>query len=119
MKKIFCIISISLFLTNCGIVPSEKLFIERVDDFLNKPESYLVMNLGAPTSSYNTDDYKILTYSKKSTESLGILGQKYGDTYNLDCQINFTVSKKSGNVISYNYKGNNCVAYGGLKGVLN
>jgi hypothetical protein len=118
MKKIKCLL-IFLFLSNCEIIPSEKLFVERVEDFLHRPESYLVSNLGAPTSSYITDDYKILTYSKKSTESLGILGQKYGDTYNLDCQINFTVSKKSGNVITYNYKGNNCVAYGGLKGILN
>ena len=118
MKKILSII-ILILLNGCAIVPSEKLFIERVEDFLHRPESYLVSNLGAPTSSYDSGDYKILTYSKKSTESLGILGQKYGDTYNLECQINFTVSKKNGNVILYNYKGNNCVAYGGLKGILN
>ena len=83
MKKILSIITFIL-LNGCAIVPSEKLFVERVEDFLHRPESYLVSNLGAPTSSYDSGDYKILTYSKKSTESLGILGQKYGDTYNLE-----------------------------------
>ena len=46
MKKIL-LISL-LCLTSC----SETLFKERADSFVNKPESNLVMFLGAPISSY-------------------------------------------------------------------
>jgi hypothetical protein len=117
MKKIliliFCFLPFS-----CSSLPSEALFKERIEEFMHRPEAYLVMNMGAPNSSYDAGaEYRILTYSKRTTESFGAMIP--GAFYNLDCQINFTVSKKSGNVISYTYKGNNCVAYGGLKGVLN
>ena len=117
MKKILIFI-IALLPLSCGAIPSESLFKERLEEFMHRPEAHLVMNMGAPNSSYDAGaEYKILTYSKRTIESFGAMIP--GAFYNLDCQINFTVSKKSGNVIAYTYNGNNCVAYGGLKGVLN
>jgi hypothetical protein len=117
MKKILILILFFLPLS-CAAIPSEALFKERLEEFMHRPEAYLVMNMGAPNSSYDAGaEYKVLTYSKTSREHWGAINP--GIYYNLDCQINFTVSKKSGNVITYTYKGNNCVAYGGLKGVLN
>ena len=95
MKKIFLILS--LYLTSC----SESLFQERANSFVNKPESNLVMFLGAPKSSYTlTNGDRVLTYVQ------GPVG-----TYNLECTLNFTVSNQSGNVIGYTYRGNNCVSY--------
>jgi hypothetical protein len=95
MKKIFIILL--LYLTGC----SESLFQERANSFVNKPESNLVMFLGAPKSSYTlTNGDRVLTYVQ------GPVG-----TYNLECTLNFTVSNQSGNVIGYTYRGNNCVSY--------
>jgi hypothetical protein len=98
MKKIL-LISL-LCLTSC----SETLFKERADSFVNKPESNLVMFLGAPKFSYvlpNKD--RVLTYVQEPT-----------GTYSLECTLNFTVSNQSGNVIGYTYRGNNCVSYYGI-----
>jgi hypothetical protein len=98
MKKILLILLFSL--ASC----SESLFKERADSFVNKPESNLVMFLGAPTSSYTlTNKDRVLTYVQ------GPVG-----TYNLECTLNFTVSNQSGNVIGYTYRGNNCVSYYGI-----
>ena len=98
MKRLFLILG--LFLTSC----SESLFQERANSFVNKPESNLVMFLGAPKSSYTlTNGDRVLTYVQ------GPVG-----TYNLECTLNFTVSNQSGNVIGYTYRGNNCVSYYGI-----
>ena len=104
-KLVSYLIVISLFLIFSGCSFRQD-YEDRLSSWIGYPEEKLVAKWGVPTSFYELDGKRYLTYS--SRENILWDGEQPNDAFvmNLHCTIIMVV--KDGLVESWEYKGNNC-----------
>jgi hypothetical protein len=107
-----------------GCVSAEK-YTKMVNGWIGADEDSLISSWGAPTSSYQTDQAKYLTYENKqqnyippTPSSVQVIRQgdavftrpipgSPGYTYTSECRTTFTVQNKR--IVNVNATGNSCV----------
>lgn len=121
-KAYMLILCGSLVLLGC--VSAEK-YTKMVNGWIGADEDSLISSWGAPTSSYQTDQAKYLTYDNKqqnyippTPSSVQVIRQgdavftrpipgSPGYTYTSECRTTFTVQNKR--IVNVNATGNSCV----------
>ena len=119
----YLIIICSCF-TLLGCMSAEK-YTKMVNGWIGADEDSLISSWGAPTSSYQTDQAKYLTYDNKqqnyippTPSSVQVIRQgdavftrpipsSPGYTYTSECRTTFTVQNKR--IVNVNATGNSCV----------
>jgi hypothetical protein len=119
MKKV--IFLLTLILSGCATTANyEKL----LSSWVGSPESALISSWGPPSSVYESDGTKYLTYSKSNSGYIPGVAPSYqtryvgntayttpiggysGFVYNNNCSTTFTVSNKT--ITNWRYEGNAC-----------
>jgi hypothetical protein len=121
-KAYMLILCSSLVLLGC--VSAEK-YTKMVNGWVGADEDSLIASWGAPTSSYQTDQAKYLTYDNKqqnhippTPSSVQVIRQgdavftrpipgSPGYSYTTECRTTFTVQNKR--IVNVNATGNSCV----------
>jgi len=119
MKKI--ILSIIFLISGCATTANyEKL----LSSWVGSPESALISSWGPPSSVYESDGTKYLTYSKSNSGYIPGVAPSYqttyvgntayttpvggyaGFAYSNNCSTTFTISNKT--ITNWRYEGNAC-----------
>ena len=121
-KAYMIVLCSSLVLLGC--MSAEK-YTKMVNGWIGADEDSLISTWGAPTSSYQTDQAKYLTYDNKqqnyippTPSSVQVIRQgdavftrpipgSPGYTYTSECRTTFTVQNKR--IVNVNATGNSCV----------
>ena len=121
-KTYMLVVCSSLVLVGC--VSAEK-YTKMVNGWIGADEDSLISTWGAPTSSYQTDQAKYLTYDNKqqnyippTPSSVQVIRQgdavftrpipgSPGYSYTTECRTTFTVQNKR--IVNVNATGNSCV----------
>jgi hypothetical protein len=121
-KAYMLVMCSSLVLLGC--VSAEK-YTKMVNGWIGADEDSLIATWGAPTSSYQTDQAKYLTYDNKqqnfippTPSSVQVIRQgdavftrpipgSPGYSYTTECRTTFTVQNKR--IVNVNATGNSCV----------
>jgi hypothetical protein len=121
-KAYMVVMCSSLVLLGC--VSAEK-YTKMVNGWIGADEDSLISTWGAPTSSYQTDQAKYLTYDNKqqnfippTPSSVQVIRQgdavftrpipgSPGYSYTTECRTTFTVQNKR--IVNVNATGNSCV----------
>ena len=121
-KTYMIVVCSSLVLLGC--VSAEK-YTKMVNGWIGADEDSLISTWGAPTSSYQTDQAKYLTYDNKqqnyippTPSSVQVIRQgdavftrpipgSPGYSYTTECRTTFTVQNKR--IVNVNATGNSCV----------
>jgi type II secretory pathway pseudopilin PulG len=121
-KTYMLVVCSSLVLLGC--VSAEK-YTKMVNGWIGADEDSLISTWGAPTSSYQTDQAKYLTYDNKqqnyippTPSSVQVIRQgdavftrpipgSPGYSYTTECRTTFTVQNKR--IVNVNATGNSCV----------
>jgi len=121
-KNYMLVVCSSLVLLGC--VSAEK-YTKMVNGWIGADEDSLISTWGAPTSSYQTDQAKYLTYDNKqqnyippTPSSVQVIRQgdavftrpipgSPGYSYTTECRTTFTVQNKR--IVNVNATGNSCV----------
>jgi hypothetical protein len=121
-KAYMLVMCSSLVLLGC--VSAEK-YTKMVNGWIGADEDSLISTWGAPTSSYQTDQAKYLTYDNKqqnfippTPSSVQVIRQgdavftrpipgSPGYSYTTECRTTFTVQNKR--IVNVNATGNSCV----------
>ena len=121
--KAYMIVLFSSFVL-LGCVSAEK-YTKMVNGWIGADEDSLISSWGAPTSSYQTDQAKYLTYENKqqnyippTPSSVQVIRQgdavftrpipgSPGYSYTSECRTTFTVQNKR--IVNVNATGNSCV----------
>jgi type II secretory pathway pseudopilin PulG len=121
-KAYMLVVCSSLVLLGC--VSAEK-YTKMVNGWIGADEDSLIATWGAPTSSYQTDQAKYLTYDNKqqnyippTPSSVQVIRQgdavftrpipgSPGYSYTTECRTTFTVQNKR--IVNVNATGNSCV----------
>ena len=121
-KAYMIVLFISFVLLGC--MSAEK-YTKMVNGWIGADEDSLISSWGAPTSSYQTDQAKYLTYDNKqqnyippTPSSVQVIRQgdavftrpipgSPGYTYTSECRTTFTVQNKR--IVNVNATGNSCV----------
>lgn len=124
MKKLLLFLMvITALLTGCA---TREKYVNRLNTLVGKQESQLVSMWGLPTSMYEADGLRYLTYTRSETVSTDGTPGKTTTTYHLgrpitfttvgtsgysytkDCTTTFTVINKV--ISSFRIQGNNCLS---------
>ena len=118
MKKYLWIVVLGLFLSGCA---TQANYVKILDSWVGSTESQLVSSWGPPLGSYTEENgTNILTspqlgsYNSPGTPLIdsmtGMPTRTAGPTVVTNCTTRFYTSALSGEIINWDYQGNNCIA---------